>query len=54
MFNIEMLASLICPISQLTLNYDPERQCLISADGQYEYPIINGIPVLLPHNAMEE
>ncbi|WP_157830795.1 Trm112 family protein [Aeromonas sobria] len=54
MFNVDMLSLLVCPVSQLTLRYDAERQLLISEDGQYEYPIINGIPVLLPHNMMEE
>lgn len=54
MFNVEMLSLVVCPVSHLTLNYDAERQCLISADGQHEYPIINGIPVLMPQNAVEE
>ncbi|CAI1163645.1 Trm112 family protein [Serratia entomophila] len=54
MFNTDMLAFLICPVSHLALHYDAERQCLISADGQNEYPIVNGIPVLMPKNAMEE
>ncbi|MDE9437866.1 hypothetical protein KKI95_18530 [Xenorhabdus bovienii] len=54
MFNTDMLALLICPVSHSTLHYYAERQCLISADGQHEYPIINGIPVLMPDNPPEE
>lgn len=54
MFNTNMLALLICPVSHLELYYDSERQCLISADGQNEYQIVNNIPVLMPNSAMEE
>ncbi|WMY75965.1 Trm112 family protein [Buttiauxella selenatireducens] len=54
MFDTNMLELLICPISHLSLKYDAERQCLISADGQHEYQIVNGIPVLMPDTSMEE
>ena len=47
MFNINIVDLLVCPISHLSLHYDAERLCLISADGQHEYPIINDIPVLI-------
>jgi uncharacterized protein YbaR (Trm112 family) len=54
MFNTEMLTLLICPVSHLTLRYDAENQCLISANGQHKYPIINGIPVLMSNATLEE
>lgn len=54
MFNSEMLELLVCPVSHSALRYDAERQGLIGGDGRYFYPIIDGIPVLLPDNAQEE
>lgn len=54
MFNREMLELLVCPISHSALRYDAERNCLIGGEGQYIYPIVNGIPVLMPSTAMEE
>ncbi|WP_118988032.1 Trm112 family protein [Photorhabdus sp. CRCIA-P01] len=54
MFNTEMLELLMCPVSHSALRYDADRQCLISADGQHEYPIVNGILVLMPSVMMEE
>jgi uncharacterized protein YbaR (Trm112 family) len=44
----------MCPISYLSLYYDAERHCLISADGKHEYLIVNGIPVLMPDASMEK
>lgn len=54
MFNTEMLELLLCPVSHSVLRYDTDRQCLVSTDGQYEYPIVNGIPVLMPQSETEE
>lgn len=54
MFDTNMLALLICPVSNLPLQYDENRQCLISANGKHEYPIVNGIPVLMLHTTTEE
>lgn len=42
-----MLEALICPRSQTTLTYDPERNELVSATANLAYPIRNGIPVML-------
>lgn len=47
MFDTAMLKLLRCPVSHSALRYDAERQRLISAEGGHEYPVINGIPVLM-------
>ncbi len=54
MFNSEMLELLVCPVSHSALRYDAERECLIGGDGQYSYPVVNGIPVLMPTHTTEE
>ena len=46
-FDRRMLEALICPRSQQTLQYDAERQELISKSAGLAYPIRNGIPVML-------
>lgn len=48
MFNVEMLEFLLCPISNSTLHYNKEKKCAVSIDGQYEYPIVDDILVLMP------
>jgi hypothetical protein len=46
-----MLEALICPRSQQTLQYDSEKQELISKSAGLAYPIRNGIPVMLVDEA---
>ncbi len=46
-FDRRMLEALICPRSQTLLEYDPERQELVSKASNLAYPIRNGIPVML-------
>lgn len=46
-FDRRMLEALICPQSQVTLEYDTERQELISRAAGLAYPIRDGIPVML-------
>jgi len=46
-FDRRMLEALICPRSQATLTYDPERHELVSVAANLAYPIRNGIPVML-------
>ncbi|MBO9450605.1 MULTISPECIES: Trm112 family protein [Roseobacteraceae] len=48
-----MLEVLVCPMSQTTLEYDAERQELISKSAGLAYPIRNGIPVMLQDEARE-
>lgn len=46
-----MLESLVCPLSQTTLEYDAEAQELISRPAQLAFPIRNGIPIMLVDEA---
>ena len=46
-----MLEALICPRTQTTLRYDADAQELISKAANLEYPIRNGIPVMLVDEA---
>ncbi|MBN7787721.1 Trm112 family protein [Ponticoccus sp. (in: a-proteobacteria)] len=50
-FDRRMLEALICPQSQGTLDYDAERQELISKQANLAYPIRDGIPVMLVDEA---
>ena len=50
-FDRHMLEALICPQSQSTLEYDAERQELISKPAGLAYPIRDGIPVMLVDEA---
>ncbi len=42
-----VLEALVCPCSQGTLSYDPERQELVSRAAGLAFPIRNGIPIML-------
>lgn len=46
-----MLEALICPVSHTSLEYDAERQELISRRANLAYPIRDGIPVMLKEEA---
>jgi len=46
-FDRHMLEALVCPVSQVRLEYDAEAQELISASANLAYPIRDGIPVML-------
>ena len=46
-FDPHMLEALVCPQTQGPLEYDAERQELISRTAYLAYPIRNGIPVML-------
>ncbi|MGV6804401.1 MAG: Trm112 family protein [Ruegeria sp.] len=50
-FDRHMLEALICPKSHTTLEYDAERQELISKAAGLAFPIRNGIPVMLVDEA---
>ncbi len=50
-FDRRMLEALICPRTQSSLEYDAERQELISQAANLAYPIRNGIPVMLVNEA---
>ena len=46
-----MLEALVCPKTQAVLEYDAERQELISKPAGLAYPIRDGIPVMLVDEA---
>jgi uncharacterized protein len=47
----KLLEILVCPITKGTLEYDAERQELISRGAKLAYPIRDGIPIMLPEEA---
>lgn len=46
-FDRRMLEALVCPQTQGTLEYDPERNELVSRAAGLAFPVRNGIPVML-------
>ena len=50
-FDRRMLETLICPRTQTTLEYDADRQELVSRSANLAYPIRNGIPIMLVDEA---
>lgn len=47
----KLLELLVCPLTKATLEYDAERQELISRQAKLAYPIRDGIPIMLPEEA---
>ena len=48
-----LLDLLVCPVTQTRLQYDAEKQELISRAAGLAYPIRDGIPIMLPDEARE-
>lgn len=48
-----LLELLVCPVTKTRLQYDSERQELISRAAGLAYPIRDGIPIMLPDEARE-
>ena len=46
-----LLEILVCPLTKGPLEYDRERQELISRSAKLAYPIRDGIPIMLPEEA---
>jgi uncharacterized protein YbaR (Trm112 family) len=46
-----LLEILVCPLTKTTLEYDAERQELISRQAHLAYPIRDGIPIMLTDEA---
>ena len=42
---------LVCPLTKCPLEYDAEKQELISRAAKLAYPIRDGIPIMLPEEA---
>ena len=47
----KLLELLVCPVTKGHLDYDRERQELLSRSARLAYPIRDGIPVLLEEQA---
>ena len=47
----KLLEVLVCPLTRTTLRYDPVRQELVSRAAGLAFPILDGIPVMLPDQA---
>ena len=47
----KLLEMLVCPVTKGPLEYDSERQELISRGAKLAYPIRDGIPIMLPEEA---
>jgi uncharacterized protein YbaR (Trm112 family) len=46
-----LLEILVCPLTKSALEYDAEKQELISRPARLAYPIRDGIPIMLPEEA---
>ena len=47
----KLLEILVCPATKGPLEYDRERQELISRRAGLAYPIRDGVPIMLPEEA---
>lgn len=47
----KLLEILVCPVTKTTLEYDRERQELVSRAARLAFPIRDGIPILLEEEA---
>lgn len=47
----KLLEILVCPLTKGPLDYDRERNELISRQAKLAYPIRDGIPIMLPDEA---
>ncbi len=47
----KLLEILVCPLTKGPLEYDNEKQELISRGAKLAYPIRDGIPIMLPEEA---
>ena len=48
-----LIEILVCPLTKMHLEYDREKQELISRTARLAYPIRDGIPIMLPGEARE-
>ena len=47
----KLLALLVCPVTKGPLQYDRQKQELISRSARLAYPVRDGLPVLLENEA---
>ena len=46
-----LLEILVCPVTRGPLDYDRERNELVSQGARLAYPIRDGVPIMLPEEA---
>lgn len=49
----KLLELLVCPVTKEALEYDADAQELISRAAGLAYPILDGIPIMLPEDARQ-
>ena len=47
----KLLALLVCPLTKGPLEFDAQRQELLSRSARLAYPVRDGIPILLENEA---
>lgn len=47
----KLLELLVCPVTKGSLEYDREKQELISRSARLAYPVRDGLPVMLENEA---
>ena len=47
----KLLEILVCPLTKGPLEYDAQKQELVSRSAKLAYPIRDGIPIMLPEEA---
>ncbi len=47
----KLLELLVCPVTKGLMDYDRDRQELLSRSARLAYPVRNGIPILLENEA---
>ncbi|HEV2364211.1 MAG TPA: Trm112 family protein [Caulobacteraceae bacterium] len=46
-----LLEILVCPVTKGPLDYDRDKQELVSKSARLAYPIRDGVPIMLPDEA---
>ena len=49
--NTKLLELLVCPVTKGPLEYDREKQELVSRSARLAYPVRDGLPVMLENEA---
>jgi uncharacterized protein YbaR (Trm112 family) len=49
----KLLEILVCPLTKTPLEYDRQKQELVSRAAKLAYPIRDGIPIMLPEEARQ-
>lgn len=49
----KLLEILVCPVTKTRLDYDADRQELISQKAKLAYPIRGGVPIMLASEARD-